>query len=331
MPAKRIWLFIAAAALLLWLRPWRRLARHLRQSPGPGDVPHPEAAFTTSGEADAEPLGAILDRNADLLAQTARDDASSRGLGAAKPAQQEADFAGPIFFGPGPIDDGEVDLVEALLAHDEAIDAETALKALSADIDDDEVDLVKALLAHDEALDAATALKALSADEAAALEAGPGEPVPAAADTALRYSDEPATLTAGPSDPDSAALTFADEPATLTAGPIDPDGAALAFAAADDSELLAEAVGAPSARPDDLLVIEGIGPRTSTIVTAAGFTSFAQLAEAAPEQLRAALADAGLRTVDPSTWPTQARLAADGRWDELRELQGRIKNGRIEA
>lgn len=82
--------------------------------------------------------------------------------------------------------------------------------------------------------------------------------------------------------------------------------------------------------PDDLLVIEGIGPKISTIVVAAGITSFAELAAADVAKLEAILRDAGIHTSNPATWPQQARLAADGQWDDLRELQERIKNGRIE-
>lgn len=92
----------------------------------------------------------------------------------------------------------------------------------------------------------------------------------------------------------------------------------------------ARAVGEP-AQPDDLLVIEGIGPRVSTIVTAAGIRSFAELAAADVERLRGILLDAGLKTVDPTTWPEQAGVAVEGRWDDLRELQRMIKNGRKEG
>jgi predicted flap endonuclease-1-like 5' DNA nuclease len=85
----------------------------------------------------------------------------------------------------------------------------------------------------------------------------------------------------------------------------------------------------PVGEPDDLMVIEGIGPRLSTVVAAAGFTSFAALADAEEPALREMLVHAGFKTVNPSTWPAQARLAADGKWDELRELQRRIVNGKL--
>lgn len=227
MPRKRIWFLVVVAALLGWLRPWRALTRRLRAdapagaAPSPGELleawraadagapaaPHPEAAFDADAgpaysEADAERLGAILDRNASALERAAHDDADALGLDAGEEGRP-AEFAGPDFFGPGAPDDE----------------------------------------------------RALEAAEAGA--------------------------------------------------------------------------SAPRRRPDDLLVIEGIGPRTSTIVTAAGYTSFADLATADVERLKQALRDAGIRTIDPSTWPEQARLADEGRWDELRALQQRIRNGRI--
>jgi predicted flap endonuclease-1-like 5' DNA nuclease len=82
---------------------------------------------------------------------------------------------------------------------------------------------------------------------------------------------------------------------------------------------------------DDLIRIEGIGPKISTIVVAAGITSFSELAGTGVEQLKAILEEAGIHTANPSTWPEQAHLAAQAKWDELQELQDRIKNGRLEA
>jgi predicted flap endonuclease-1-like 5' DNA nuclease len=87
---------------------------------------------------------------------------------------------------------------------------------------------------------------------------------------------------------------------------------------------------ADTPQPNDLLRIEGIGPKLSTIVVAAGITSFAELATAEVGRLEAILEEAGIHTANPSTWPEQAHLAAQGKWDELQELQDRIKNGRVE-
>lgn len=82
--------------------------------------------------------------------------------------------------------------------------------------------------------------------------------------------------------------------------------------------------------PDDLIRIEGIGPKISTIVAAAGITTFAELAATNTDRLVAILRDANIHTANPSTWPEQAQLAAQGDWAGLKELQDKIKNGRVE-
>jgi small subunit ribosomal protein S2 len=82
---------------------------------------------------------------------------------------------------------------------------------------------------------------------------------------------------------------------------------------------------------DDLIRIEGIGPKISTVVFAAGITTFAELSSTDVERLEAILDEAGIHTANPSTWPEQARLAAQGQWDDLKELQDKIKNGRLEV
>ena len=81
---------------------------------------------------------------------------------------------------------------------------------------------------------------------------------------------------------------------------------------------------------DDLKKIEGIGPKIAEILTAGGIATFSQLASASEEELRGILEAAGSRykMFDPATWPQQAGLAAEGKWDELKELQGHLSGGR---
>ena len=82
-------------------------------------------------------------------------------------------------------------------------------------------------------------------------------------------------------------------------------------------------------RPDDLEIVEGIGPRIAAILNESGISSFAQLAAARPEELGAMMKAAGLRIpADPASWPQQARLAAAGEWDALQKMQDRLKGGR---
>jgi predicted flap endonuclease-1-like 5' DNA nuclease len=80
-----------------------------------------------------------------------------------------------------------------------------------------------------------------------------------------------------------------------------------------------------------LKLIEGIGPKLSAVLGAAGITTFAQLAAADVGHLRTILARQDLRLLrlaDPTTWPEQAALAAAGQWEALEKLQGELKGGR---
>ncbi len=90
---------------------------------------------------------------------------------------------------------------------------------------------------------------------------------------------------------------------------------------------------APAAAADDLTRIEGIGPKISELLKDAGFTSFADLAVANPEKIREILAEAGgtFASHDPETWPKQAEMARDGKWDELKVWQDELDGGREKA
>jgi predicted flap endonuclease-1-like 5' DNA nuclease len=80
--------------------------------------------------------------------------------------------------------------------------------------------------------------------------------------------------------------------------------------------------------PDDLAIVEGIGPKIASLFQAAGITTFAQLAATDVDRLRQILRGAGIRIADPTTWPEQAALAAAGEWDKLKALQDQLKGGR---
>ena len=70
---------------------------------------------------------------------------------------------------------------------------------------------------------------------------------------------------------------------------------------------------------DDLGIIEGIGYRVASLLKEHGIRTFADLAAADVDRLRAILDASGARyrLVNPDTWPAQARLAAAGAWDQL--------------
>lgn len=81
---------------------------------------------------------------------------------------------------------------------------------------------------------------------------------------------------------------------------------------------------------DDLKVVEGIGPKIEGLCNDAGIYTFADLANASAETLKEILNNAGSRFQmhDPTTWPKQAELARDSKWDELKKWQDELNKGR---
>ncbi len=81
---------------------------------------------------------------------------------------------------------------------------------------------------------------------------------------------------------------------------------------------------------DDLTKIEGIGPKVQGLLNAAGITTYAQLAAKSPEELDAIMDAAGsiYKAMDEGSWPKQAALAAEGKWDELKQLQDELVGGK---
>lgn len=82
---------------------------------------------------------------------------------------------------------------------------------------------------------------------------------------------------------------------------------------------------------DDLSVIEGIGPKISELLKAEGITTFYHLADTQASSLKEIIDKAGLgELADPTTWSDQAKLADDGKMEELKALQEQLKGGRRE-
>lgn len=79
---------------------------------------------------------------------------------------------------------------------------------------------------------------------------------------------------------------------------------------------------------DDLTLIEGIGPKAQEALWKAGFRTFADVANASPEALKAALEQAGLKLLDPTTWPQQAQLVVNDDLTALKALQDELRGGR---
>jgi len=82
-------------------------------------------------------------------------------------------------------------------------------------------------------------------------------------------------------------------------------------------------------KADDLKKVEGIGPKIAEIFAKNGIDTFAKLAKASQKDLKAILEGAGSRyaSKNPGSWPKQAKMAAEGKWDELNKWQDEVKGG----
>ena len=128
-----------------------------------------------------------------------------------------------------------------------------------------------------------------------------------------------------------------DEEVTDTKG---KGAAALKAKAAVDSDEGEDEVGpvqeaAPAKKPkaskagDDLTKIEGIGPKAAEALGKAGLGTYEALAGEDADRIKEILTEASSRMahLDPTSWPKQAQMAADGEWDALKEWQDNAKGG----
>jgi len=101
--------------------------------------------------------------------------------------------------------------------------------------------------------------------------------------------------------------------------------------AASGAKKATKAKAAPkkAAKADDLKKIEGAGPKAAEALVKAGLDTFAKVAKTDAAKLSEILTEASSRLshIVTVTWPKQAGLAADGKWDELKELQDRLDGG----
>ncbi|WP_299109579.1 DUF4332 domain-containing protein [uncultured Winogradskyella sp.] len=78
---------------------------------------------------------------------------------------------------------------------------------------------------------------------------------------------------------------------------------------------------------DDLKRVEGIGPKIEATLVKSGIATYAELAKTKSEKIAKIIADVrGNHITD--TWPKQAKLAASGKWDELKKWQEELNGGK---
>ena len=84
---------------------------------------------------------------------------------------------------------------------------------------------------------------------------------------------------------------------------------------------------------DNLQIVEGVGPKMEAVLKENEINSWTALASKTPSELKSMLANYGdkYRIIDPSTWPQQAALARDKKWEELIALQKDLDTGKTDT
>lgn len=84
-------------------------------------------------------------------------------------------------------------------------------------------------------------------------------------------------------------------------------------------------------KADDLKLVEGIGPKIEELINKEGIYTYEQLANTSPIRISHILKNAGPRFQmhDPTSWPKQALLAKEGKWDELQTLKDKLISGKL--
>lgn len=100
------------------------------------------------------------------------------------------------------------------------------------------------------------------------------------------------------------------------------------------SKLIFDATAAKSVfgktiKPDDLTVVEGIGPKTQDLFHQQGIRTWYALSQCSFEECQEILRAGGPQFTlhNPTTWSRQASLAFQGKWEELKKWQDQLDGG----
>lgn len=112
--------------------------------------------------------------------------------------------------------------------------------------------------------------------------------------------------------------------------------APVAKAAKTSSATAFNAVAAKTAygkkvKQDDLKVVEGIGPKIEGLFHSFDINTWQALSDASVAKCQEVLNSGGdrYRIHDPSSWPMQAKMCYEGKWDELKRWQVAHKHGKL--
>lgn len=80
---------------------------------------------------------------------------------------------------------------------------------------------------------------------------------------------------------------------------------------------------------DDIIIIEGIGPKIKELFNANGVSTFEQVSKMSIAQMSEILDKGGPRfkLANPGSWAEQARLATTNQWGALKKLQDELYAG----
>ncbi len=80
---------------------------------------------------------------------------------------------------------------------------------------------------------------------------------------------------------------------------------------------------------DDFTVVEGIGPKINEIIHEADIHFYASLAATSVDDIQKMLDNAGpsYKLAKPGTWPAQAKMAAENKWEALKVWQDELDGG----
>ncbi|MBS7809119.1 hypothetical protein [Variovorax sp. PCZ-1] len=80
---------------------------------------------------------------------------------------------------------------------------------------------------------------------------------------------------------------------------------------------------------DDIIIIEGIGPKIKELFNAHGVSTFEQVSKMSIAQMSEILDKGGPRfkLANPGSWAEQARLASTNQWGALKKLQDELYAG----
>lgn len=137
------------------------------------------------------------------------------------------------------------------------------------------------------------------------------------------WKDKNAKLSA---DLDACRNKLTAAPVSKVASSIAPAAALIAF----DADAAKAALG-KRIKQDDLKVVEGIGPKIEGLFHNFGIKTWKELSDASVAKCQEVLNSGGerYRIHDPSSWPMQAKMCYENKWQDLQKWQDEHKHGKL--